>query len=114
MKNDILSQSEYEKFNAIYTKKLEDLENSLISLHEEIEQKKSNTDQSTIWIEHFKKYKTVNEISRNLIVSLIKEITIYEDKKIEIEFLFQDKFNELQKLTETANQKVISFRNVVE
>lgn len=114
MKNDILSQSEYEKFNAIYSKKLEDLENSLISLHEEIERKKSNTDQSTIWIEHFKKYKTVNEISRNLIVSLIKEIIIYEDKKIEIEFLFQDKFNELQKLTETANQKVISFRNVVE
>lgn len=113
MISDILSKDEYEKFSKNYAKKLEDLEVSVIKLKDEIEKKKSGTDSSTVWIEHFKQHKNVKEISRNLIVSLIKEIIIYEGNRVEIEFLYQDKFEHLTNLVHKTGLGVIDFESVV-
>ena len=47
------------------------------------------------WIEHFKKYKNVNSLSRELIDNLIDNIYVYEDKKIRIKFKYEDEYNYL-------------------
>jgi len=43
------------------------------------------------WIEHFKQYRNVDELSRELAVNLIKRIGIYEGKRISVRFRYQDR-----------------------
>jgi hypothetical protein len=50
------------------------------------------------WIEHFKQYRNVSELSRQLAVNLIKRIDVFEKKQIAIIFNYQDKFEMIKKL----------------
>jgi DNA invertase Pin-like site-specific DNA recombinase len=44
------------------------------------------------WLEHYTGNKSIPELSRQLVVSLIKRIEIMEGKRVSIAFRFQDKF----------------------
>ena len=47
------------------------------------------------WMEYFEKYKNVISLSRELIDGLIDEIYVYEDKKINVKFKYEDEYNYL-------------------
>ncbi len=67
------------------------LEEQILYLKEELmecESLKSNNE----WIEKFKKYENITELSRNIIDDLIDNIYVHEDNKITIKFNYEDEY----------------------
>lgn len=54
-------------------------------------------------LQTFLKYKNIDHLERGIVVALIKQISIYEEKRIEVEFNFADQHQRILDFIE-ANQ----------
>ncbi|MFI3214340.1 MAG: recombinase family protein [Eubacteriales bacterium] len=98
----VLTREEYQKFHEIYTEQLGNFETKRNVLNQEIEKKKHCGTLELEWLKSFKKYKNVTELTRNLLVSLIKEIRVNKDE-VDIVFRFQDKIDYYSNLLENQH-----------
>ena len=57
----------------------------------------------TVSRQTFLKYKNIDHLERGIVVALIKQISIYEEKRIEVEFNFADQHQRILDFIE-ANQ----------
>ena len=65
------------------------------------------------WIEHFKEYRNIRELTRKLAVALIERIEVYEGKRIHILFRFQMEYDSARILAgNTAVQEEAAFRGI--
>lgn len=84
------------------------VEKELVVRKKEIEKSRKTTEklcrQNYLWLSDFIKGKKMDCLTKDVVASYIKKITLYEDKRIEIEFKFQD---ELQKLAEDLEEGMI-------
>ena len=55
-------------------------------------------------MQHFLMYKDTEEIDRTMVVMLVKRIRIHSGKSISIEFWFEDEFEKMNALLQTANK----------
>ena len=55
------------------------------------------------YLQTFLKYKNIDHLERGIAVALIKQISIYEEKRIEVEFNFADQHQRILDFIE-ANQ----------
>jgi hypothetical protein len=97
-KNGDISKDDFIAFGKDYTDRIDDLTISIKILKQEAELLFSEHNNSHKWIEHFKRYKNVSELSRQLVVNLIKRINLFEKKQITILFNYQDKFESIKSL----------------
>lgn len=58
------------------------------------------------WIEMFVKHRGIRLLVRSVIVELIEEIRVYEDKRIEVKFRYEDRCLEIMKMAEGIVQDV--------
>ena len=58
-------------------------------LKEELESLLQNRTGSNLWIEQFKKYQNITELTRHIAVTLIDRIMVFEDCRIDIRFRYQ-------------------------
>lgn len=79
--------------------------NNLRLEKEEIEKTKKNSNNLN-WLDNFKKNQNISEINRNIVDEFIKDIYIYENKKIEIKFRYKDQYEELLKYQKNQNSMV--------
>ncbi len=64
------------------------------------------------WIEHFKEYRNIRELTRKLAVALIERIEVYEGKRIHILFRFQVEYDSVRILAgNTAVQEETAFQD---
>lgn len=96
-KNGILSQEEYLSLKADIQAKLQTLDGSIEKLHQTAEQYAQGPEQDNEFLAHFKQYRNFTELTRPMLVELVREIRVYEGGRLEIVLNFQD---ELQTLTE--------------
>ena len=54
------------------------------------------------WIERFVKNKGIRSLVRSVVVELIEEIRVFEDKRIEVRFRYEDRYREAVELVEGA------------
>ena len=108
LKEDILTQRDYEEFNNLYTKKIELIEKEIIKYRNELNNISNNPKDEKIWINSFKKYKSINSLNRELVVSLINEIKVYNNKNIEVHFKYDDEYKKvLSYLKELSSLQVV-------
>jgi len=91
-KDGILEKHEFAEFNALYTVKLNDARQAAVQLKTDIDIIASGKSESVRWIDEFKAHRNITELSRNVVVSLIKRIDIHEDGTTHITFMYDDKF----------------------
>lgn len=106
-KSGMFTLEEYENYRGIYAAKERAVELAIENIQIELTKKESATTVDVSWIAYFKQYRSVKELSRSLLVSLVKEIVIFDDTCVEIEFLYQDKMAEFISLSKDV--KAISF-----
>lgn len=94
-----------------YQRKIERIsvvEKELYERQKEIEKSRKTTEKlckkNFSWLSDFIKGTKLDYLTKEVVLAYIKKITLYEDKRIEIEFKFQD---ELQKLAEDLEEGVI-------
>lgn len=88
----VIDEEEFKEFKSIYEEESRKLEEQIAYLKGEIEQTAKNWEAGKNWIDQFRQYENVEELDRVMLVLLIDQIQIYEDKRVEIVFRFRDQY----------------------
>ncbi len=91
-KNGLISQEMYVTLRDKYTNENLKIEQSIQEIQEMIEQIKSGLTKENRFIENFKKYQNITELTRDMVVELINNIYVYEGNKVEVEVKFKDEY----------------------
>lgn len=84
----IIDKAEFMELKEVYNTRREDAEKVVLRLREEISNLLNNGTKN-LWIEEFKRYKTIESLTRKIVVSLIEKIYVYENGRIDIKFKYQ-------------------------
>ena len=91
-KKGFISQEMYFAYRDKYTKQKEEILKKIDEINEQIEIVKNGFTKENRFIENFKKYQNITELTRDIIVELIENIYIYEGGKIEVVVRFRDEY----------------------
>jgi hypothetical protein len=97
-KNGDISKEDFIAFGKDYTDRIDELKKAVEILTQEAELLFNENNTAHKLIEHFKQYKNISELSRQLVINLINRIDVFEKKQITILFRFQDRFEMLNNL----------------
>lgn len=99
--DEILSREDFLNYNELYSKRIEEYDRKMTEL--EAEQQNLQTAPNTYpFLDVYRKYRKLEEITRPMVVELIEKIEVYEGNRVEITFRFQD---EIADLLEELHQK---------
>ncbi len=97
-KDGLINKNEYQKFTDIILQKITTLETSNKTLNNTLKNLFDENSDEQQFIKHFTKYKDIDKLDREIVVSLIDKIYVYEDLKISIKFRFEEEYKELIKM----------------
>ena len=95
MKEGIVSKEDYVELHAAYGKRLRNAEESIRAIQKEMDNELEKADKANTWLDYFVKYQDIEELSRTVVVELIRQIRVYDKKNIEITFDFDDCYQTL-------------------
>ena len=95
MKQGILTKSEYLAAKERYTRKISELETELNSKQAELDHFKQCMSGENRWLKAFLKFRDAKELTRDMAVSLLEKVEVYEDKRIHIRFRFRNEYEYL-------------------
>ena len=85
-----------------YTERIEETTKLLEKLEKERQEAMEQNAMDCSWMQSFKENRNVQELTRELVVTLIDRIEVCEDKSIEITFRFRDEYRQLQEYLGSA------------
>ena len=88
----IISEQEYFKFKKGFEEKRNKMIEGLKALKAEIDSEKEDQNEFDGWLEVFKKYKNITELTRPIMEEFIDRIYVDQEKNLEIIFKFGDLF----------------------
>ena len=91
---------EYKNYYASYSEKLTETKKIIEKFNSDLSDLSTGTTPKQVWTEYFKRYKNIQCLTRELVVTLIEDITVYKDRTIKIHFKYQDEYNTLKKYAE--------------
>lgn len=95
----VLEDIDTEKYNCLM-EKISVTAKELLKRQEELEKSKKFIEKlckkNYLWLNNFSKGRHVEYLTKEVVSSYIKKITLYENRRIEIEFKFQDEFIKLE------------------
>lgn len=105
-KNGLISQEEYLILKQNLADKIETLDKMIENLAETARSYEEGVNGENEFIAHFKKHGKIKCLTRNLLIELIDEILVHEDKSITVKFKFEDPYKEAMKYIE-MNKEII-------
>ena len=107
-KNGILSQEEYLTLKTNLQESIASLDQSIEHLKKSIKSTDRQSESENPFIEHFRKYQTISELSRPIVAELIESIYVYEDRIIRIVPRFQTDYENLLEYIESNKDAALS------
>ena len=104
--DNLINREEYDKMRQKYTTQLEAEEAALCRLREEYAKEQEISSINTDWIQEFKRFQGVTELTRELVVTLIDKVYVYEDKRVKIEFNYRNELEYIYELREEKTKEV--------
>lgn len=106
----LLDRSEYESLKKELAERIAEATAAIEKLNKEKREILDGVSKQQSWIEQFRQYENVTELTRPMVIHLIERINIFEDSNIEIVFRHRNQIEEiLQFISEkTANKKVLA------
>ncbi len=90
---DIITKEDYLEFKEIYEENINNITESIEKLNSNIKDILTNTVSENNLIQKFSQFKNSKMLTREMVVTLVEEILVYNDKSIEIKY----KFNQEQR-----------------
>jgi hypothetical protein len=91
----LIKKEDYADMKHIYKERSGETKAILDNLHHELEHYKNTISPESEWISRFKQYQSADILSRDLMITLIDQVKIYEENKIEIHFKYQNAFEKM-------------------
>ena len=103
----LLDRSEYESLKKELAERIDEATAAIEKLNKEKREIHDGVSKQQSWVEQFRQYENVTELTRPMVIHLIERINIFEDSNIEIVFRHRNQIEEiLQFISEkTANKK---------
>ena len=90
MKSGIITEEDFKNFSRIYEERYQELQQSVCNQEETINKLFQSADSAGINPERLKASMQVNELDRRTLISFVKRILIYEDKRVYLEFRYKE------------------------
>ena len=100
----ILDEEEFRAYKKSYDDELLEKEAAIRRQKEDILNLAATVEQQQEWMKHILVYKDIDEIDRTVIVMLVKRIRVSADKRITLEFWYEDEYERLISLLENISQ----------
>ena len=106
----LLDRSEYESLKKELAERIAEATAAIEKLNKEKREILDGVSKQQSWIEQFRQYENVTELTRPMVIHLIERINIFEDSNIEIVFHHRNQIEEiLQFISEqTTDKKVLA------
>lgn len=88
--DDLIDREEYDRMHAEYKHLISEAEAALRNLTAAKEEAIENTQTDNSWLSLFVKFQGLEELSREVIVTLVDKVYVHDDKHVRIEFNFRD------------------------
>ena len=85
----VLSKQDYKAFKAKYAEDSDRIEAAIARLKADLDDALNNRGERLQWIEHFKQFSDLKELSRKAVVLLIQSIRVIDKKTIQITFNYE-------------------------
>lgn len=95
MKQGILTKAEYLTAKEIYREKISELETELNNKQTELDNFELCMSGENGWLKAFLNFRDAKELTREMAVSLLEKVEVYEDKRIHIRFRFRNEYEYL-------------------
>lgn len=102
LNDDLIDRDEYSKMRQKYTQMIEDAEGAIRKLKAQRTEALSCTGTDSSWIEQFVKFKGINDLTREVVVTLIDCIYVFEDKRIKIDFNYRNEIAYYQEILKST------------
>jgi hypothetical protein len=76
------------------------VENALIQLGKQLEKEKDGIDETNAFILNFKRFKSIHNLTREVLIELVNNIYVHEGGGIEIDFKFKDAYEQVAEYIE--------------
>lgn len=102
LKDGLITREEYASIRQEFEGRRKAALASVGQLRQEAERLARREGKPHEWIEGFVKNKGIRSLVRGVAVELIEEIRVFEDKRIEVRFRYEDRYREAVELAEGA------------
>lgn len=100
LKTGLITETDFKNFRAIYEKKYEESKQALLKQEEMLKHLFKNGVSSGMRLERFKEAMELTELDRDTLLCFIRRIEVFEEKKVYVEFRWQEEFNKMLVLQE--------------
>ena len=106
LNDGLIEKDEYHRMRGKYNSLISEGEAVLEKLYKEREAELSGSTDNTSWIQAFIDYEGATELTRELVITLIDKIYIFEDKRVKIDFNYRNEFEYYQNLLQQNQEQV--------
>lgn len=90
-----ITQEDYYALKADFDENISSLKSSVEKLTGELSDTEKEIFTDNSFLKSFKKYRNITKLTRTVLLELVDHILVYEGKKIEIKFKYQDEFDRM-------------------
>ncbi|MDE5780229.1 MAG: recombinase family protein [Lachnospiraceae bacterium] len=96
LKEGLIDKAEFEEFQYLYTKKCEELEITINNQKEMIKKMFQNGVAAKTQLDKFRETADLGELTRELLVTMIRRVYVHEDKSLDIVFRFSSQLEKIE------------------
>ncbi|MCI8286478.1 MAG: recombinase family protein [Lachnospiraceae bacterium] len=108
-KEGMITSEEYQELRVSFRRQAQSLEEEVRSLKQELEKIAKERDDKVQWAARFLKYRGFQQLTREILLNLVKEIRIFDKDRIEVVFKYQEEYEQacryIRKETKTEEVK---------
>lgn len=106
LKEGVITREEYRELKTSFCSEIKNLKDEIRALEKEIEKLAKDRADKVQWVEQFIEYRGFRELTREILLKLVKEIWIFDKNRIEVVFKFQSEYEEACRyIQDTIGQK---------
>lgn len=98
LNDNLIDREEYQKMRAKYTAMIEKTETVVMNLTDRRADLLSGNESGSSFIEQYVKFHGITELTREVVISLIDKVYVYEDKHIKVEFNYRNEISQFQEI----------------
>lgn len=95
LKKQIITEEDFKNFQEIYEKRYQELQQAIRNQEETVKKFFKSGVTAGIYLERMKNIMQITELDRLTLISFVKRILIYEDKRVYLEFRYQEIFSKV-------------------
>nr|WP_325295484.1 recombinase family protein [uncultured Oscillibacter sp.] len=107
MTDGLVDKEEYHQMRTKYGQKIETAQSALVELREQRKQLEEESAPSRAWMDQFLQYKNITALSREVVVTLVDKIYVYEGRRVHIDFSFRNQMMETMDLLNSVQKEAI-------